>query len=361
MRHLLRRVAGSDDDSGHIELPQFRVRFGGREAARDHALFIGRSWIVYAGRFAAVELPAEARGSGPLRSTSCERPAPASPRRSRSRPRAPPSGPRSMTQSAHLTTSRLCSMTTTVLPGVDEARQHAEELVDVLEVEARRRLVEHVERPPGLHLAELAARASRAAPRRRSASAPAARSSCSRGRPRLSVSQDARELPGSALKSSRHSSTLDSSTSAIDLPLKRTSSVCGVVALAAADLAGDVDVGEEVHLDLDHAVAAARLAAAALDVEAEAAGVPAARARVGELREDVADRVERLGVRARGSSAACGRWASDRWRSTLSSASSPSMRVVRADADPPRRGGAARGPGAGCRSRASSCPRRSRR
>ncbi len=43
------------------------------------------------------------------------------------------------------------------------------------------------------------------------------------------------------------------------------------VALAFADLAGDIDVGQEVHLDLDDAVALAGLAAAALDVEREAA------------------------------------------------------------------------------------------
>ena len=98
------------------------------------------------------------------------------------------------------------------------------------------------------------------------------------------------------------------------LPLKRTSSVCGVVALAAARLAGDAHVGEEVHLHLHHAVAVARLAAAALHVEAEAPGVAAARARLGQLREDVADRVERLGVRARVASAASGRWAAGRWR-----------------------------------------------
>src|SRR5690606_6108351 len=50
-----------------------------------------------------------------------------------------------------------------------------------------------------------------------------------------------------------------------------------VVAPAAADLAGDVDVGEEVHLHLDDAGARAGLAAAALDVEAEAAGLVSAR------------------------------------------------------------------------------------
>ena len=45
-----------------------------------------------------------------------------------------------------------------------------------------------------------------------------------------------------------------------------------VVAPPLALLARDVDVGQEVHLDRDHAVALARLAAAALDVEREAPG-----------------------------------------------------------------------------------------
>ena len=68
-----------------------------------------------------------------------------------------------------------------------------------------------------------------------------------------------------------------SSTSAIDLPLNFTSQRFAVVARAVAHVAGDVDVGQEVHLDLDQAVALARLAAAALDVEGEAAGLVAAR------------------------------------------------------------------------------------
>src|SRR4029450_13072394 len=63
-----------------------------------------------------------------------------------------------------------------------------------------------------------------------------------------------------------------------------------------ADVAGDVDVGEEVHLDLQEAVALARLAAAALDVEGEAAGLVAARLAFGEAREPVADLGEGAGV-----------------------------------------------------------------
>ena len=69
-----------------------------------------------------------------------------------------------------------------------------------------------------------------------------------------------------------------------------------VVALALADLARDVDVGQEVHLDLDDAVALAGLAAAALDVEGEAARLVAARLRLGQAGEQLADRREDAGV-----------------------------------------------------------------
>ncbi len=70
-----------------------------------------------------------------------------------------------------------------------------------------------------------------------------------------------------------------------------------------ADLAVHVDVGQEVHLDLDRAIARARLAAPALDVEAEAAGLVATRLGFGGLAEQGADAVEDArvgrGVRAR--------------------------------------------------------------
>jgi hypothetical protein len=66
-----------------------------------------------------------------------------------------------------------------------------------------------------------------------------------------------------------------------------------------ADLARHVDVGQEVHLDLDRAVAGARLAAAALDVEREAARLVAAHLRLGRLGEQLADVVEHAGVGGR--------------------------------------------------------------
>jgi hypothetical protein len=65
-----------------------------------------------------------------------------------------------------------------------------------------------------------------------------------------------------------------------------------VVALALADVAGHVDIRQEVHLDLDHAVALAGLAAAALDVEAEAARLVAAGARFLGAGEQLANRRE---------------------------------------------------------------------
>ena len=82
-----------------------------------------------------------------------------------------------------------------------------------------------------------------------------------------------------------------------------------VVALAVADLAGDRDVGQELHLDLDIALALAGLAATALDVEGEAARLVAAQPCLGDRGEELADRREHAGVgrRVRARSAADGR------------------------------------------------------
>src|ERR1035437_5244934 len=65
-----------------------------------------------------------------------------------------------------------------------------------------------------------------------------------------------------------------------------------VVVLAVALLARHVHVGQEVHLDLYLPVPAADLAAPALDVEAEAPGLVAARTGLLGLGEEVADDIE---------------------------------------------------------------------
>ena len=72
-----------------------------------------------------------------------------------------------------------------------------------------------------------------------------------------------------------------------------------VIASTAAHLAGDVDIRQEVHLDLDGSVARAVLAAAALDIETEAAGQITARLGVSGLCEESTDLVEDPGVRGR--------------------------------------------------------------
>ena len=69
-----------------------------------------------------------------------------------------------------------------------------------------------------------------------------------------------------------------------------------VVARALARVAGDEYVGQKMHFDFNQPVALAGFAAAAFDVEAEAAGLVAAGAAFGELGEPVADRREQVGV-----------------------------------------------------------------
>src|SRR4030095_204272 len=58
-----------------------------------------------------------------------------------------------------------------------------------------------------------------------------------------------------------------------------------VVAAATADFARDIPIGEKMHLDLFHAVAFARFASTAFDIEAETTGVIPADPRAREARE----------------------------------------------------------------------------
>ena len=72
-----------------------------------------------------------------------------------------------------------------------------------------------------------------------------------------------------------------------------------VVAAALAHLAGHVHVGQEVHLDLDGAVALAGVAAAPADVEGEPAGHVSTHLRLRGAGEELADVVEDAGVGGR--------------------------------------------------------------
>src|SRR5260221_9900855 len=70
----------------------------------------------------------------------------------------------------------------------------------------------------------------------------------------------------------------------------------GIVAAAAADFAGDVNIGKKIHFDAAQAIALAGFAAAAFDVEAEAAGTVAALARLREHGEKLTNGGEDAGV-----------------------------------------------------------------
>ena len=172
-----------------------------------------------------------------------------------------------------------------------------EQALDVGEVQAGRRLVEDVERPARRDLRELGREldALRLAARQRRRGLPEADVAEADVVERLQPAADLRdvleELDGLLDRHVEHVGD----RLALEADLERLA----VVALAVALLARDVDVRQEVHLDLDLAVAAADLAAPALDVEREAAGLVAARPRLLRLGEQVADDVEQPGVRRR--------------------------------------------------------------
>ena len=72
-----------------------------------------------------------------------------------------------------------------------------------------------------------------------------------------------------------------------------------VVPAAAADVAGDIDIGQEMHFDLDDAVAFTGFAPASFDIEGEPARLVAAGPGLGEPGEQVPDMGEDAGIGGR--------------------------------------------------------------
>ena len=138
-------------------------------------------------------------------------------------PASPPSGPRSIEPVGLLDHVEVVLDHEHRVAGVDQPLEHLEQLLDVGEVQAGRRLVEDVERPAGRDLAELgrelhALGLAAGERRRRLAERHVVEADVVQ---RLQPAADLRDL-GEELSAS---STDISSTSAIVLPLKRTSSV----------------------------------------------------------------------------------------------------------------------------------------
>jgi hypothetical protein len=153
--------------------------------------------------------------------------------------------------------------------GVAQLVQHLQQQPDVVEVQAGGGLVQDVQRAPGVALAQLQRQlhALRLAARQRGGALAQADVAQAHVEQRLQLARDG---AGTAREEACASSTVRSSTSrccgpCTGSPASRGCSAC------RADVAGHVDVGQEVHLDLEHAVALAGLAAPAGDVEAEAA------------------------------------------------------------------------------------------
>ena len=174
-----------------------------------------------------------------------------------------------------------------MLPWFDQAVEHFEQLADVLEVEAGGGLVEDVEGLAGGSARQLL----RQLDALRLAAAERGRALADLDVAEADLLQHAHLVADAGDRLEQLGRLLDVHVEhvgdrvALELHLERLAVVAGAV----ADVAGDVDVGQEVHLDLDQAVALARLAPAALDVEAEAAGLVAARLALGQAGEPVAD------------------------------------------------------------------------
>ncbi len=181
--------------------------------------------------------------------------------------------------------------------GVHEPMEHLEQLLHVREVEARGGLVEDVDGPAGGAPRELrgqldALRLTAGERRGRLAQADVAEAHVHE---RLELVADGRHGVEDLQRLLRgHLQDVRDGVPAV-VDLQRLA----VVALAAADLAGHVDVRQELHLDLQDAVALAVLAAAALDVEAEAPGPVAPHACLRHAREELADGPEEARVRGR--------------------------------------------------------------
>ena len=177
---------------------------------------------------------------------------------------------------------------------VDEPVQDAQQVRRVLEREARRRLVEDVERLACGALRELArqfdALRLAAAQRRRRLAEPDVAEP--HRLERLQLRPDARDV-GEELVRLRYGHRQHVGDARVaEADLERVL----VVAAALAHLAGDGDVGQELHLDLHVPVALASLAPPALHVEREAPRHIAARLRLRQRREELADGRERARV-----------------------------------------------------------------
>src|SRR5829696_3265562 len=208
-------------------------------------------------------------------------------------PRNPPSGPMSINQSAVLITSRLCSITTTVFPA-STSRPRTPSSLHVFEVQPRCRLVQDVQSSSGGSLLQLAGQLdalclAAGKSRRRLTEAYVSEPHVDQG---AQVPGDRRQR-GEELQRllDRHIQDLGNR-----LALVMNLQSLPVVASAMAYLARHVDIGKEVHFDLDRAVASAVFAATTLHIERETAWLVSANLGLRRLSKQPPYMVEHPGI-----------------------------------------------------------------
>ena len=180
---------------------------------------------------------------------------------------------------------------------VDQPVEHVQQLGQIVEVQAGGRLVEQVERPAGVGPGQLggqldALRLAAGERRRRLAERQIVE-------PHVAQRLQTRRILGMFSNSSHRLAARHVEHVGDRLAVIADGQRLGVVAPAAARVALDPHVGQEVHLDAQLAVAFAFLAAAAGHVEAEPPRRVAAQLGLGQLGIKRADQVEHAGVRGR--------------------------------------------------------------
>ena len=164
---------------------------------------------------------------------------------------------------------------------LDQPVQNLQQEAHVLEVKPRGRLVQDVERAASIPLGELGGQlyALRLTPRESRGALPQVDVAHPHVVEQLEPAADARllleELEGVG---HRHVEHVGNGAAAV-AHLQRLA----VVAPPVADVARHIDVGQEVHLDLDQPVSAARLAAPPLHIEREPARAVSAQLGLGQL------------------------------------------------------------------------------
>ncbi len=177
---------------------------------------------------------------------------------------------------------------------VDELVEGVEQLPDVVEVKAGRRLVEDVERLVGVTPAEMARQLD---PLRLPAGERRGRLT-ERQVPEADVLEDLELVRDRRLPLEEVGRFVDGHLEDVGDVLALVGDVehLFLVAFAAAGLALEIEIGQKLHLDLHHALALALLAAPPRHVEAEEAGFVAVDLRRPRLTEELADAVERVGI-----------------------------------------------------------------